>query len=69
MRKWAYLTKLRVYNDQMIYKVMIYEKADGTHVFLYNSPEAQICVADEWYPNLDEATAAWDSYTKIVAGL
>ena len=64
MRKWAYLTEPRVYNGQTIYKVMIYEKEDETYVFLYNSLEAQISAADEWYPNLEEAISAWNSYVK-----
>ena len=64
MRKWAYLTEPRAYNGQTIYKVMIYEKDDETYVFLYNSLEAQISAADEWYPNLEEAISAWDSYVK-----
>ena len=63
MRKWAYLEHPISYNNERICKVMIYEtKNDGTHVFLYNSPKAQICVADEWYEKAIDAEEAWNSF-------
>ena len=43
---------------------MIHEQEVEAYAFLYDSPEAQICVADEWYSNLVEAISAWDSYAK-----
>lgn len=65
MRKWAYLAEPLEYNGQQIYKVMVYEtKKEGTYVFLYDSPKAQICVIDEWYASLAEAIRSWDSYVK-----
>ena len=65
MRKWAYLDKPCEYNNQQIFKVMIYEtENDGVYVFLYNSLDAQICVADEWYEHVIEATDKWENYVK-----
>ena len=65
MRKWAYLEKPYEYMGQEIFKVMVYETAkEGVYVFLYDSPEAQICVADEWYESVSAATGKWDNYVK-----
>lgn len=65
MRKWACLDNITEYNGYQISKVMIYETAnDGVYVFLYDSPESQICVAEEWYVSVTEATNAWDSYIR-----
>ena len=65
MRKWAYLAEPHEYNSQRIYKVMVYEtEREGTYVFLYDSPDTQICVTDEWYASLAEATRIWDNYVK-----
>ena len=66
MRKWACLEKPFEYNDELIYKVMIYQSgSDGVNVFLYDSPEGQICTADEWYENLNAAENEW---TKRIIG-
>ncbi len=65
MRKWAYLENNIEYNGYQITKVMIYETAnDGVYVFLYDSPESQMCVADEWYASVTEATNVWDGYVR-----
>ena len=63
MRKWAYLEHPLAYNDRQIFKVMIYETADdGTYVFLYDSCEAQCCIADEWYEKTTDATDKWNQF-------
>ena len=63
MRNWAYLEYPITYNEEKIYKVMIYETENGgTYVFLYNSPESQICVADEWYEETVDAIAMWNKF-------
>ena len=63
MRKWAYLKDPLEYDDKQIYKVMVYEtRSDGTYVFLYDSPEAQICVADEWHETVVDAADAWNKF-------
>ncbi len=65
MRKWAYLEKPCKYNDQKIFKVMIHEtEKEGVYVFLYNAPEAQICVADEWYESVIAAIGKWENYVQ-----
>ena len=61
MRKWAALTPPVEYNGRNIRKIMIYQTPEhGTQVFLYAESEAQISCADEWYPTLPDALAAWE---------
>lgn len=65
MRKWACLGESIAYNGYRICKVMIYETADdGVYVFLYDSPESHICVADEWYGSTAEAVNVWGNHIK-----
>ena len=61
MRKWAALTPPVEYNGRNIRKIMIYQTPErGTCVFLYAEKDAKISCADEWYPTLPEALAAWE---------
>ena len=61
MRKWAIFPEPLPYQGRSVRKLLLYQKPSGeTCVFLYERPEAQICCADEWYPSLEEALAAWE---------
>ena len=65
MRKWAYLSSPYKYDDEQICKIMIYQtENEGTYVFLYNSMQSQMCVADEWYESPAEAISQWEGFIK-----
>lgn len=55
MRKWAYISQESEYK-----KVMIYSSDKGVCVFLYDSPDAVFCCADEYYENEEDALAEWE---------
>ena len=59
MRKWANICHGSEYK-----KVMIYSGDVGVYVFLYDSPNAVFCSADEYYENEEDALADWED--KIV---
>lgn len=63
MRKWAYLREPYPYQNDLVYKVMLYQtENDGTYVFLYNSRATQISFVDEWHEYLEDALDYWDSF-------
>ena len=61
MRMWAVFSEPVPYHGAAVRKIMLYEKdASETMVFLYAEEDAQICCADEWYPDLSAALDSWD---------
>ena len=60
MRKWAYLAELYEYNGNVVRKVMVHEtEFEDVYVYIYNSAQAQICFADEWFPSVADAEDTW----------
>jgi len=55
MRKWAYICRESEYK-----KVMIYSGDGGVNAFLYDSPDAVFCSADEYYEREEDALANWE---------
>ncbi len=61
VRMWTEFCEPVAYSGMTVRKIMVYRKPEGeTCVFLYPTPDAQICCADEWYPDVRAALAAWD---------
>ncbi|MBO7071631.1 MAG: hypothetical protein J6W09_10115 [Bacteroidales bacterium] len=56
MRQWA---NIKPDSGTPFAKIMLYPCAEGTYVFLYDSPDAVFCTADEFYPEENEALETW----------
>ena len=61
MRKYAKLREpLRRDEANCIYKVMLYETAEGFYLFEYDSPDALQCCADRCYESLADLYEDWN---------
>ena len=55
MSKWAYISHESEYK-----MVMLCSGDNGIYVFLYDSPDAVFCSADEYYENEEDALDDWE---------
>ncbi len=61
MRKYAILKEPAEHSgDDRVYKIMLYETAEGLYLFEYFSPDAVICSADLLYDTEQEIHEDWD---------
>ena len=60
MRKFAYLKKPLKRGDGLVYKIMLYETAEGTYLFEYSSPGAQMCARDRLYDSPEDVYEDWN---------
>ncbi len=59
MRQYAFLKEPINYEDGSVFKIMLYVSPEGVYVFLYDSPDAQLSFADEWYEDISDALEKW----------
>ena len=61
MRKYAWLKEPRkTDNDDIIYKIMLYENEEGIYLFEYSSPDAVRCSSDRFYDSTEELYDDWN---------
>ena len=60
MRKYANLKKPLEREEGNIYKVMLYEAAEGFYLFEYDSPDAVQCCEDRNYASLEDLYDDWN---------
>jgi hypothetical protein len=60
MRKYAWLKEPYRHDDVCVYKIMLYETAEGVYLFEYGSPKAVLCSCDRLYGSLDELYDDWN---------
>ncbi|MBQ4383732.1 MAG: hypothetical protein II795_04580 [Firmicutes bacterium] len=61
MRKYARLKEPYRYDDGVcVYKIMLYETAEGIYLFEYGSPDAVQCSDDRLYDSLEDLYDDWN---------
>ena len=65
MRKWSLLQPNTRIDGQAFQKILIYEDAEGTWVFLYDTRDALFCAEDLFYEDLESALEEWEDKIDI----
>ena len=64
MRKYALLREPYKAADNTVedavYKIMLYEAAEGFYLFMYSSPDAVQCTSDRCYDSLEDLYDDWN---------
>ena len=60
MRKYAWLAKPHKVFGNNVCKIMLHETGEGCYLFMYSSPDAVRCAADQCYDSLAELYEDWN---------
>ena len=61
MRKYAWLKEpQKTADDQMIWKIMLYQTEEGTYLYTYSSPDAVMASSDRWYASTEAVYDEWN---------